>query len=201
MATEFSMLGIMNAALLAQGQEEILSMNDGSVEWRLLFRNWPGIVEAELEDSNYQFTREQQQLVTRTDGKFMFDDGYLIPAEALHVRKLWIEDSSGNTYSADWIQDGSYVYLDYDEGCWIEYIVANDPDLWSASFSRGIQLKLEALISRAVKEEIGEARDLEAMAEIQLQRARSSSSRQRSATKPYKAGAISKARRGRRWHG
>ena len=68
MATSFSMLQIMNAALVAEGFDEALAENDGTVEWRLLSRNWPLIVEAELEDGNYHFTRKQAELLTRADG-------------------------------------------------------------------------------------------------------------------------------------
>jgi len=198
MATEFSMLGIMNAALLAQGQEEIVVENDGSIEFQLLARNWPGIVEAELEDGNYHFTKTQMNLVTRTDGQFGFDDGYLVPHAALHVRRLWITNSNGDRISTDWVQDGSYVYCDNPDGCWIEYLQVPGVDIWSANFTRGVQKKLEALISRGVKEEFGEARTLEEEAETYFQRARTSSSKARSARPPFKKGPIARARMNRR---
>lgn len=199
MATEFSMLQVMNAALLAQGQEEVLAAGDGTVEWRLLFRNWPLIVESELEDGNYHFTKQQAHLLTRTDGKFGFDDGYLVPDASLYVRNLWIEDAAGNRIRCDWIQDSQYVYLNHPDGVWIEHLIAADAALWTASFARGVQLMMEALIAKAIKEEPREAQDLEMQAEMQFQRARASSSRQRSATEPFRPGPISQARRGGRW--
>lgn len=193
------MLSIMNAALLAQGQEEVLAAGDGTVEWRLMFRNWPMIVEAELEDSNYHFTRQQAHIVTRVPGQFGFDDAYLVPDSSLYVRNLWIEDAAGNRLVPDWIQDSQYVHVNYPDGVYVEHLVAADAALWSASFARGIQLKMEALIAKAIKEEAAEARDLEAQAEMQFARARASSSRQRSATEPFRPGKISQARRGGRW--
>lgn len=199
MSTQNSMLSIMNAALLAQGQEEILTLGNGTVEWRLLFRNWPLIVEAELEDGNYNFTREQAFLQTSITGKFGFDYGYLTPATALHIRRLWVLDAESNRIEVDWIQDSSYVYIDGNEGCYVEYLVVPDESLWTASFSRGIQLKLEALIAGAIKEEAGEKRQLEEQAEMQLQRARTSSSRSRRPQKPFRGGALSKARSGTNW--
>ncbi len=198
MATEFSMLGIMNAALLAQGQEEIVVENDGSIEFQLLARNWPGIVEAELEDGNYYFTKKQMNLITRTDGLFGFDDGFLVPHGALHVRRLWITNINGDRIGTDWVQDGSYVYCNNPEGCWIEFLEVSEVDLWSANFTRGIQKKLEALIATAVKEEPNEARTLEQEAETYLQRARTNSSKARSARPPFKKGPIARARMGRR---
>lgn len=195
MATEFSMIGIMNAALLAQGQEEIVTENDGSLEWRTMFRNWPGIVEAELEDGHYFFTKEQSVLTTRTEGKFGFDDGYLVPSGALHVRRLWIVGlEAGERISMDWVQDGSYVYLNNATGCVIEWVSVPEAELWSANFSRGVQKRMEALISRSVKEEFGEAQNLDAEAETYFQRARTNSSKARSDRPAYKKGSIATAR-------
>lgn len=201
MATEFSMLMIMNAALLAQGQEEVLAAGNGTVEWRLLFRNWPLIVEAELEDGNYMFTRTQANLITRSPGKFGFVDSYLVPSDCLYVRNLWILDDAGNRLRTDWIQDSQYVHVNCPDGVWVEHLVAADAALWTASFARGVQLKMEALIAKAIKEEAGEASNLDLQAEEQFQRARASSSRQRSATEPYRPGKISNARRGGSWRG
>lgn len=187
----------MNAALLAQGSEEILSENDGSDEWRTLFRNWPSIVEAELEDGAYHFTREQAHIVTRTDGKFGFDDAYKVPSAALHVRDLWIMVGT-NRCRVDWIQDDQYVYLDNTDGCYIEYVLSAEEDLWSANFTRGVQFRCEALISRALKEEYGDAEALDQKAETHFQRARTISSKSRSARPMYQKGPIALARRRRR---
>lgn len=191
------MLSIMNAALNSQGLDEIASVNDGSVEYLVLARNWPLIVEAELEDGLYHFTRQQTQLLTRTDGKFGFNDGYMLPGDCLTVRDLWILDN-GERIERDWTQDNQYVYLDNASGCYIEYLVAASESLWTANFARGVQMKLEAVLLRAVKEEYGEAREMEQQAEVYFQRARTQSSKARSATPPYKLGAIAEARhRGR----
>lgn len=198
MAHQFSMLGIMNAALLAQGQEEILSENDGSDEWRMLFRNWPGIVEAELEDGMYHFTRRETELLTRTDGKYGFDDAFLVPSEALHVRDLWITNAIGTRCKTDWIQDDLYVYLDNPDGCFIEYAISNEVDLWSANFTRGVQLSCEALILRGIKEEYAEADQFDAMAKDSFQRARTISSKSRSPKTMYVKGPIALSRRRRR---
>lgn len=194
MATDFSLLGIMNAALLAQGQEEIVIENDGSLEWRTLIRNWPLIVEAELEDGKYNFTKQQKELLTRADGKFGFDDAYLVPHDALHVRRLWLV-ASGAHVSTDWTQDGSYVHLNSPDGCWIEYIDVAGVDIWSANFCKGVQKSLEAVILRAIKEEFGEARSMDQTAEYHFGRARVISSKSKSAASLYKKGPIASARR------
>lgn len=199
MATAFSKLLIMNAALVSQGQDEIVSEGDGSVEWRLLDRNWPLIVEAELEDGNYAFTRRQDHLLNRTDGKFGYDDAYLIPLDVLHVRRVWNVVSDGTRYEPDWTTDASYVYVNEDSGIYAECIISDDPDLWSTNFCRGVQMKLEAVILRSFKEEAAEAREMEQMAEVYFQRARTRSSQQRKAQPAFRRGPIAEARFSRRF--
>lgn len=194
MAKQYSMIGIMNAALLAQGQLEIVSENDGSMEFRTMARNWPAVVESELEDGAYYFTKIEAQLVTRTTGKFGFADGYVVPSAALHIRNTWITSSSGSKIEVDWVQDSTHVYLSNSDGCWIEYVECPEPDLWSANFVRGVQKRMEAIISGAIKEEFGEAAQLNQEAEMYFQRARTNSSKARSAKPFYRKGPIALAR-------
>lgn len=188
------MLGIFNAALLAQGQLEIVAENDGSMEYRTMARNWPGIVEAELEDGAYHFTKTEAHLVTRVEGKFGFQDGYVVPATALHVRNCWLQSEVGSKIEVDWVQDSTAVYLNGSDGCWIEYATSSEPNLWSANFVRGVQKRMEAVISRSIKEEFGEAAQLDQEAETYFQRARTISSKSRSAKPFYKKGPIALAR-------
>lgn len=197
MASQFSMLQIINAALSEQGQYTVTE-NDGSDEWMVLSRNWPLIVEAELEDGAYNFTRRQVELLNRNDGKFGFDDAYAVPIDALHVRRLWVEDTTGVRSFPDWTQDGTNVYLNDPDGCFVEIVEVPGQDLWSANFCRGVQMKLEAVILRALKEEPGQAADMDARAEMHFDRARVKSSKSRSAEQPYREGrfALARFRRG-----
>lgn len=188
------MLELMNAALISQGYDELLSENDGTVEGRLLSLNWPTIVEAELENGLYTFTKQQEVLLTRQEGRFGYRDAYLIPASALHVRRLWIDMPNRDRDLPDWVQDGLRVHVNHGAGVVIEYVEAADPSFWSANFSRGVQLKLEAVLAR-FKEESGER--LDAQAEGYFQQARTNSSKSRSATKPFKESRFARARFGR----
>lgn len=196
MATQFSMLQIINAALAAQGQYTVTS-DDGSDEWSVLSRNWPTIVEAELEDGAYSFTRREVVLLTRTEGAFGYDDGYAIPLTALHVRSVWTETDTGERTFIDWTQDGSNVYVNEDGGCMAEILEVANPDIWSANFVRGVQCKLEALILRAFKEESTDSDRMEARAEQYFERARTISSKSRTAKSPYREGRFALARFGR----
>ena len=180
MAHDFSMLGIFNAALVAQGLQEIVSENDGSDEFRVLSRNWPAIVEAELEDGAYFFARREMELHNRTDGQFGFRDAFLIPPDAIHVRRVW--DPANPRHQIDYVQDGTHVHVNHSSPITVQYLEVADESLWSANFVRGVQMKLEAVILRALKEEAGEAAAMEAQAETYFQRARTNSSKARSAT-------------------
>jgi len=193
MATQFSMLQIINAALSEQG-EYTVNGEDASNEWLVLSRNWPLIVEAELEDGAYNFTRRQIQLETRTNGKYGYDDAYAVPLDVLHVRRLWTEDEGGVRSFPDWTQDGSNVYVNDPNGCFVEVVEVPGVDLWSANFARGIQLRLEAVILRSLKSEPNQAADMDARAEMHFDRARVKSSKSRSATEPYREGRLHSAR-------
>ena len=196
MSTVFHMLEIMNAALISEGFEDIVSENDGSDEWRLLSRNWPLIVEPELEDGQFAFTKRQTFLATRSDGNYGYDDAYLVPVSALHVRRVWTEEQDGTRNMLEWTQDGERVYVnDQPDGVFIEYAEAADTSFWSANFSRGVQMKLQAVLLR-FKEERAAASEMDQQAEIYFQRARTISSKSRSATEPYKKGRIARARFG-----
>ena len=196
MATEFAMLDIMNAALVAEGYDEMAALNDGSVEWRLLSRNWPLIVEAELEDGNYHFTKTEVELTTPAAGKFGYDWAYLVPLAALHVRRAWTIDDSGNRdLTLEWAQDGANLYTDEDTSVWIDYAVVADEALWSANFARGVQMKLQAILL-TYREERSAAIQMEQMADTYFQRARTNSSRGRSATQPYRRSRYAAARFG-----
>ena len=194
MASTFSMIEIMNAALITQGFSDAVSENDGSDEWRLLSRNWATIVEGELEDGLYSFTKEQTELLTRSDGRFGYDDAYLVPGDAIHVRRLWTVDDQGERdMTVDWVQDGTKVYVNAPDGVFIEYVTVADPSLWSANFARGVQMMLEACLLRC-REAYREAAAMAVEAQGFFERARKNSSRSRSPQSPYRAGRIAQAR-------
>lgn len=173
------MLKIINAALLAQGQE-VVAENDGSIEWRVCADNWPGIVEAELEDGNYHYTITEETSVLQAAGGFGYDHSYAVPVGSLYVRNVWALDAQGNRYECDWFQAGSLIYMNGDYGIVAEIVTSEEVSEWSANFSKGIQCMIEALILRSLKEEWANAREMEQAAYGYLQRARSKSSNARS---------------------
>lgn len=193
MASIVSFIGTINAALLSQGLEEV-SESDGSNEFRVLASNWPGIVEAELEDGAYYFTRQEAVLTNRVPGAWGYADGYMLPDDALHVRRVWTGGEGRRRDEASWTQDGSAVFANAPDGLRVELVVSPEPHLWSANFARGVQMKLEAVILRAIKEEHNEAVAMEQAAEMHFQRARTSSSKARSPAPLLRRGRIWEAR-------
>lgn len=198
MATAFSMLGIMNAALVSRGLDEIVTENDGTIEFVLLSRNWPMVVESALESGHYNFTKQQANLLSRQEGLFGYSDRYLLPLDALHVRRLWTQEETDTEIVRDldvpWVQDGTSVHVNCETGVMIEYVKSEDPSLWSANFVAGIQLKLEAIIASSVWEEDEQSMMLERRAERYFEAARVNSSRSRSPTEPYRSGRFTNAR-------
>jgi len=193
MSHQYSMLSIMNTALVSRGWDEITSENDGTAEFRVMMRNWPSIVEAELEGGKYEFSKAQASLVTRIEGRFGKRDGFLIPNDALTVRHLWLAGSGARNF-VDWVADGEAVYVDSPSGCHIEYLTVPDPSIWSANFSRGVQHRLEAVLIRALEGEAREAQEAEMMAEIAFQTARTLASQQRAARPLLRKSAFAMAR-------
>lgn len=195
MATEFSMTSIMNAALLSEGLDEI-DESQSLPEQRVLSRNWPLIVEAELEEGNYHFTKLEETLETRSDGQFGFDDAYRLPEAALFVRKVQLTMTSGSRWEPEWVQDDRFVYVDNDDGVIVEYVHVPDVAFWTANFALGIRMRLQAVLLRAVKEEKAEAAQMDQAAEMQLQKARTASSKQRSPQETFRRSRILAARHG-----
>lgn len=190
------MTDIMNAALLIERMDEI-DTSQSLPEHRVLSKNWPMIVEAELEAGNYHFTKEEETLLTRTTGQFGFEDAYQLPQRAMFVRKVRLETTSGGSrWEPDWVQDDRYVYLDSSDGVIVEYAVVPDVSFWTANFVLGIRMRLQAVILR-IKEEKSEAAQMDQMAEMQLQKARTASTKQRRAAESYKPSKIALARHGR----
>ena len=190
------MLTIFNSALVAQGLQEITLEDDGLAEFRVLSRNWPVIVEAELEDGQYYFARREVEVSSAVSGKFGFSHAFLVPAGAIHVRRVW--DASDARADIDYVQDGTYVHANHAGPVTLEYVEVAAESLWSANFARGVQFRLEAVILRALKEEPAEAAAMEEQAETYFQRARTNSTRARSAKSPYRVGRIAAARFGGR---
>jgi len=191
-----SMIQIMNAALISQGFDDIVSENDGSDEWRIMSRNWATIVEAELEVGLYSFTRQEAEILERQAGRFGYTDAYLTPPGALHIRRVWVMRGGMKDDTLDWVQDNERVFINWPDGIFVEYVTVPDTAFWGANFTRGVQMKLEAVLLR-VAEEPQRAAGMEQEAEKHFQLARTVSSKSRSAREPFRPSRFARARFGR----
>lgn len=196
MATQFSMLGIMNAALTQRGWDEIVSLNDGTPEFRVMQRQWPLIVESELQDGNYEFSRQEATLTALTPGKYGFDNSFQVPAAALQVRHVWFETNGVRTTCDHWSMDDDGLYLTLPTGasCVIEYLHVPDEAAWSARFARGVQMKLEAALLRALEGDAREAEQMDIAGEMEFQKARTASSKAKSPDPVVRQGGLASAR-------
>lgn len=189
MATTFTKLGIMNAALRSQGEMPLATEDDGSLEWGLLDANWAPLLESILQDGAFNFAVTEEELPTRAGGgKFGYDDAYTTPTEALLVRSAFTEDTSGYRTNLDFTVGPTQTHVNEATGIWVQYVEAVEPSAFSPLLALGLQQKLEAVILRGLKEEYVAAREMEAMAESNLQRARSNSSAAKSPVPMFKRG-------------
>lgn len=200
MAEQWTRLGLMNTALVNRGWDEIVSEEDGTPEYRNMARNWPLIVEAELEEGAYDVTRVEASPAALTSDSFGFEHKFAIPGDALHIRKVWLI-SGGQRYHCDnWLQNSTHVFLTLPSDsytCTIEYIVSADPSVWGANFATGVQLMLEAGLARGLEKDPVASRELMAQAAEYFQRARTKSSKSRSAGPAVRQGGLANARFGR----
>lgn len=177
MATVFSKIEIMNAALREVGSDVFVSDNDGSLEFDTLNAAWPFIVEAELEEGGYRFSNAEVTLSSRIAGKFGFEDGYAIPADVLHIRGLFIE-SNGGRVVPEWVSDDGYVYVNEPASVIISYVLAADPSVFGANFAAGIKHSLQASLCRTFLLDEGRAQVFEKKAMNSFGKARMVSARQ-----------------------
>lgn len=185
----FSKIQLFNAALTATRCNTITS-NDGSKEWLLLESNYPTIVDAALERGKLYFGRERVDLTSRVPGKFGYDDGYVLPADVLMVRHVWIDD----IITEDWTADDDTVYVNAISGVECEYIKKPVEQTFSRQFDLALIFKLQAVILRW-KEQYSEADAMDQRGDFELLRARTVSSGQRGKTRPLREGRVMSRRR------
>lgn len=192
--TTFTRLGIINAALLSQGQTELDQENDGSLEWRTLAANWHLIVEGEMEDAAMRHNIVEEEIASRLgSGRFGFTSRYWSPPAALHIRRVfeWSgEEGDVRTYHDEWYQSATEIHVNAQNGIWVEFVEVVNPEDFGPNFARGIQKKLEAVLARATKEEHPLADRLEQEAEYFLQRARTASAASKGATPLFRRDSV-----------
>ena len=185
----FSKIQLYNAALTATRCDPITS-NDGSDRWLLLESNYPTIVRAALERGKYSVGRERVALTSRVAGKFGYDDGYVLPADTLIVRHVWVNEA----LTEAWSTDDDTLYIDATSGVECEYIKQPVEQSFHAQLDLALTLKLQAVILRW-KESYQEAEAMDQKADFELLRAKHVSTGQRGKRRPFREGRVMRARR------
>jgi hypothetical protein len=145
---------IIQAALLRCGRS---SMADEPFLAQAIDANYDEIVRAAFEDGdgNYPFGRARVALTSRFDGSMGYADAFQVPNDTLHIVEVYINDCSAADLLQDWEFDGTEnaILLDARSGSIeVEIVRSGQEANWSASFSKGVQRRVEAVIKDALDE-------------------------------------------------
>ena len=163
--------------------------------------NYDEIVRAAFEDGdgNYPFGRVRETLTSRSAGTSGYDDAYTIPNEAVHIIEVYFDECSAADLLEPWEVDGvnnSILLNSSNRTIEISYVKSGLESTWSASFTKGIQRRLEAVIKDFL-EETEEASMKEQEGDFAFLKASVKSSKNRSQRRFVKLGSgrLSRARR------
>lgn len=149
---------LFNAALLRTGNSQVTE-GDGDDYWQALEANYPDIVRSAFEGGKFPFGRGRVELTSRSDGSFGFDDAYTYPTTVLHVDEVFFDGISASDLCEEWELDADDLQLMVNarnRKIEIEFIKEGQEHRWSASFAKGIQRQLEAVL-KDVEQEFQEA--------------------------------------------
>lgn len=192
-----SRITIYNAALLRTGNKEVID-GDDTFLYRTLEANYDEIVRQAFEEQEYPFGKARKSVTSRSDGRFGYDDAFTMPNDVLHITEVWLDECSSVDLSESWEVDTETNELMVNAGnrsVEIEYLRVGQEARWSASFTKMIQRRLEAVIKDAL-EEPSEAAALDQEAEYMGMKAGTKASRNRSSNRVRRGGRLVRAHRG-----
>lgn len=178
---------IFNAALLRTGNHSYGSGGSSGIE-EALDANYDEIVREAFENTEFTFGKARVMLTSRSAGDFGFDDAFLLPADLIHVTEVYFNDYAAPDIGEKWEIDGSTSELMVDakeRSVAVEYLKVGLEHTWSASFARGIQRKLEAVIKDVI-EESEEAAALDNEGDFQIMKGSVKSAKNRSNNSAWK---------------
>lgn len=192
---------LFNAALLRTGNNSVTS-GSGDFIWQALEANYDEIVRSAFEDTEYPFGKARITLTGRSVGRFGYDDAYAMTSSVIHVVEVYFAERSASDLQEPWEIDAETNELMVNargQVIEIEHLKVGLEHTWSATFARGIQLRLEAVI-KDVLEETEEAQAKESEADFLLLKGGVKASKNRSGQNVWKRGAsrLARARRGGR---
>lgn len=149
-----SKITIFNAALLRTGNHAATAGN-GSFITQALEANYDEIVREAFESAEFPFGKAREALTSRAVGRFGFDDAYLMPSDVIHVVEVYLGGYAASDGQVKWEIDAETNELLVSAGTQtveIKFLRVGLEHTWSASFARGIQRKLEAVVKDVIEE-------------------------------------------------
>ena len=178
---------IFNAALLRTGNHAETA-GSGSFIYQALEANYDEIVREAFESAEFPFGKARTTLTTRAVGRFGYDDAYLMPSDVIHVIEVYLDEYAASDTLTKWEIDAGTNELLVSAGSKvteIKYLKVGMEYTWSASFARGIQRKLEAVIKDVI-EEVEEAAALDNEGDFQILKGSVKAGKNRSGRRVFK---------------
>ena len=179
---------LFNAALYTTGNTPA----DRSGLWEALEANYEEIVREAFETGgpSLPFGRAREKLTSRADGERGYEDVFTFGVEVMHIIEVYLDGRSASDLLLPWEIDASNRKLMLDannRSVEIEFIRVGQEHTWSATFARGVQKMLEAVI-KSVEEEEEEAAVKSQEGDMKLLMASTKGSKNRSNRRVFKRG-------------
>lgn len=194
-----SKITIFNAALTRTGNSTTTE-GAGSAVWQALESNYDEIVRAAFEGQEFPFGKSRVALTSRSDGRFGYDDAFVMPIEIIHVTDVFLNKRRTADLEEAWEIDASTRELMINaasRSVEVEGIKVGMEYTWSGKFTLAVQRKLEAVI-KDVLEEVEESAAKDSEGDYQLLQAGVKASKSRSRRRFRDGGRLTSAHSGRR---
>jgi hypothetical protein len=190
-------LEILNNALSATGNNEVIVLNDPSEEYIVANRAFDRAVRFLTARHTWPFAMTNELLVRVPDednkSRRFSKNGFRLPPNTLHLKEVYLDTIPMTDYEIM----GTVLSCPYDSLIYASVVKASPDDLWHPMAEEILTLFVEAGCLRGLNEDFGEASKRENRAEGLLEEARPHVDQQNPARNMYKS-KIALARRTRR---
>lgn len=160
-------LRIINRAISETNGDVIATVDDGTPEAIIADLGYERLVESELTKRSWKFARKVALLVEDADEPIDtdWDHALAFPSGCLHLRTV-IKEGKPIEYEIGPDTAGDkFIFSDEDEDCYAIFTYRANEDDWPADFEEGIVKRLMAKFLRR-EERYGDARDMDADADV-----------------------------------
>lgn len=207
-------LGVVNAALLATGNNPVVVAGDNSDEWRVGSSAYDRMLPVVLAKHDWKFQTEIAALVRTGNSQFPgYQDAFAKPVDCLHLENVWDTYLASlidpNWYPTGMSRDGirappmEYRIIGDQVNCTTVtgaatclYVPQPNNASVSALFQEALTTAIEVLITRGLNEDMEAAEALAKLAEEDLREARASNDSEEPRSIPFRSRMLER-RRGR----